>query len=144
MCCLSPEARNQFLEGDSEETYKFNNFHIFLDWYMMNQCENLFDGFAYIITTLSSEPIIRNCMVKDANKVEHKIKKYLLHRSNKIRQNTIKSLRNFLFEYEEEDFCKRFSTFDDKEPHVNNFGLKKRFMNYWQGRFISVVRKDLG
>jgi hypothetical protein len=33
-------------------------------------------------------------MVSEKNQLEHKLKKYLLHENNKIRQNTIKAIRN--------------------------------------------------
>lgn len=94
MLVYSEDAKREVLEGDCNENFKANNFHILLNWYTNNNCENLFSDYAYVVTTLSVDPQIRSFMVQEKNQLEHKLKKYLLHDNNKIRQNTIKAIRN--------------------------------------------------
>ena len=57
-------------------------------------------------------------MSNNVNKLDDLIKKHLLHENNKIRQNSIKAIRNICFEHDDEEFAKRFTTFDENSLHL--------------------------
>jgi len=118
MCCFSESTMNLLLEGEGPQDWKANHFHTLLQWYLNNNIETLFSDFAYIITTLSVDPRIRSFMANDINKLEDRIKKNLIHENHKIRQNTVKAIRNLVFEHDDEMFAKRFATFNDTELHM--------------------------
>ena len=128
MCCYSREARNMLLEGDDAASWQANHFHTLLDWYLNNNIETLFSDYAYILTTLTADPIIRNFMSNNVNKLDDKIKKHLLHENNKIRQNTIKAIRNVCFEHDDEEFAQRFTTFDENTLHLFDLLPKTMYM----------------
>jgi len=133
--------RNLLLEGENPETWKANHFHTLLEWYLNNNIETLFSDYAYVVTTLTVDPTIRAFMVNDKNRLESRIKKNLIHENHKIRQNTIKAIRNLMFEHDNEEFAKRFATFDDKELHL--FDLIPKSMYLCAKNGLNLKPEDL-
>lgn len=80
-------------------------------------------------------------MANNDNKLDDRIKKHLLHENNKIRQNTIKTIRNICFEHDDEEFAKRFTTFDEKELHL--FEILPKCMYICMKNWGVVKQEDL-
>lgn len=141
MCCYNQETRNNLLEGTGPEDWKANHFHTLLQWYLNNNIETLFSDYAYILTTLTVDPRIRSFMVNEDNRLEDRIKKNLLHQNHKIRQNTIKAIRNLVFEHDDEVFAKRFCTFSETELHIYELLPKAMYLCAKSG--LNLKEKDM-
>lgn len=114
----SREARDQFLEGKDGEKLQGNHFQVLLGWYLMAKNELIFEPFSAILNALTQEEDIREFLLTQDQRLEERIKKFIIHENNVIRLATNQAIKHLFFSHENPEFTKRFLTFKEDEAHV--------------------------
>ena len=84
----------------------------------MAEYELMFEPFSAILNALTQEEDIREFLLTKDQRLEQRIKKFLIHDNNTIRRATHQALKHLMFSHANLEFAERFFDIKHDEAHV--------------------------